>query len=344
MVRALDWVAEPPTLRLIDQTRLPLHREFLDVRTVDALVDAIATLAVRGAPALGACGAFGVAIAMIQADAEGWDAARLAPEVDRIRDARPTAVNLAWGVDQVRPLMADGVDAVVAAAAKLTADDTAANRELSRLGADWLLTRTGKTRLRALTHCNTGALATTGWGTAYGILRELHERGALEVVYADETRPLLQGSRLTSFELSEDGIPHVVQVDGAATSTILRGLVDFAVTGADRIAANGDSANKIGTVGVALACQRAGIPFLIAAPFSTVDLGTATGDDIVIEERPDAEVLSLGGVQVAPDGVRAFNPAFDVTPHDLISAVVTELGIVEPDAAADERRMARLLG
>ncbi len=345
MVLAVEWLDEPrPMIRLIDQTRLPEAEVMLEVTTVDALVDAISTLAVRGAPALGAVGALGVVVAMLQAEAEGWEDATLAAQIDRVRDARPTAVNLAWGVGRVRPAIPLGVDAVLAEAKALIAEDGAANRELSRLGADWILGQTGKQRVRVVTHCNTGALATTAWGTAYGIIHELHERGALEMVYADETRPLLQGARLTSWELTQDGIDHVVQVDGAASSTILRGLVDVAIIGADRITANGDTANKVGSVALALACRRAGIPFVVAAPSSTVDLSTATGAEIIIEERDPAEVTAFGGRQTAPAGAAGFNPAFDVTPHDLISAVVTERGVVEPATTPHPELLARIAG
>ena len=345
MVKALEWVSVPrPALRLLDQTRLPGREDYIDVTTVDTLVRAIQDLAVRGAPALGGVGALGVVIAMGQAERESWSSDRLSTEIARIRDARPTAVNLAGGVDQVLPAMGRGIPAVLAAARQLVAEDEAANRELSRLGADWILARTGKDTVRVITHCNTGALATTAWGTAYGIIHELHRRQRLEVVHADETRPLLQGSRLTSWELAQDDIPHVVQVDAAACSTILRGLVDVAIIGADRIVANGDTANKIGSVALALACRRAGIPFVVAAPSSTIDLATATGADIVIEERPAHEVLGFGGVRTAPAGSRTFNPAFDVTPHDLVDAVVTERGIVEPASTPDPRIMAAIAG
>lgn len=345
MVQAVEWRDDPrPMIRLIDQTVLPDREEYLDVTTVDALVDAIASLAVRGAPALGAVGALGVVVAMHQAEAEGWDAATLAAQIDRVRDARPTAVNLAWGVDRVRPAMAQGAGEVLAQAQRLVVEDTAANRRLAALGADWILERTGKERVRVITHCNTGALATTAWGTAYGIIHELHDRQHLGLVYADETRPLLQGARLTSWELSQDGIEHVVEVDGAASSTILRGLVDVAIIGADRITANGDTANKVGSVALALACARAGIPFVVAAPSSTVDLSTATGDDIVIEERDSEEVVTFGGRRTAPPHVRGFNPAFDVTPHDLISAIVTELGVVEPARNPHPRLLAPVAG
>jgi len=332
-VRAVEWDRDDRCLVLIDQTLLPRELAEVRCRTVDAVVDAVQRLVVRGAPALGAVGAYGVAVAMLQAEDEDWAPERLQEQVRRVRDARPTAVNLAWGADRVTPLMADGLPAVLAEADRLMAEDEAANRELSRIGADWILARTGRDRVRVLTHCNTGFLATTAWGTALGIVRELHSRGALEVVYADETRPLLQGSRLTAWELAQDGIDYFVQVDGAAASTILRGLVDVAIIGADRIARNGDTANKIGSVGVALACADAGIPFVVAAPSSTVDLLTATGDDIHIELRDGAEVTALGGVTTAPAGARGFNPAFDVTPARLIDAIVTERGVVEPDGS-----------
>ncbi len=333
-LRAVAWRPSDQSIVLLDQTRLPGRQEDFVARDVDDLIDAIVRLVVRGAPALGAVGALGVALAMAQAQREGWDSDRLACEVRRVRDARPTAVNLAWGADRVTPLIPQGMAAVLDEAAVIMAEDEAANRELSRLGADWILGRTGRDRVRVLTHCNTGFLATTAWGTALGIVREFHARGALELVYADETRPLLQGSRLTAWELQQDGIDYLVQVDGAAASTILRGLVDVAIIGADRIARNGDTANKIGSVGVALACADAGIPFIVAAPSSTVDLTTPSGDDIHIELRAGSEVTALGGVATAPPEARGFNPAFDVTPARLISAIVSEFAVVEPDGSS----------
>lgn len=329
----MEWDRSAAALVLIDQTLLPGDLSRVHCRTVDDVVDAVQRLVVRGAPALGAVGAYGVAVAMLQSSAEEWSPERLQEQVRRVRDARPTAVNLAWGADRVTALMTAGVEAVLDEADRLMAEDEAANRELSRIGADWILERTGRDRVRVLTHCNTGFLATTAWGTALGIVRELHARGALELVYADETRPLLQGSRLTAWELAQDGIDYLVQVDGAAASTILRGLVDVAIIGADRIARNGDTANKIGSVGVALACADAGIPFVVAAPSSTVDLATATGADIHIELRDGAEVTAFGGGSTAPAGARGFNPAFDVTPARLIDAIVTERGVVEPDGS-----------
>ncbi|MFI0445725.1 S-methyl-5-thioribose-1-phosphate isomerase [Actinomadura sp. 6N118] len=329
-VRAVEWTGEG--LRLIDQTRLPGRLAHLDIRDVEGLVGAIQRLSVRGAPALGVAGAFGVAIAMMQADREGWDQTALAAAVERVRHARPTAVNLAAGVDRMIPFMPKGVEAVIAEAQALLDEDVRGNRAIGAFGADWLQERAGDRPLRVITHCNAGALATAGWGTAVGIVRELHARDRLDVVYADETRPLLQGSRLTAWELDQLGIPHFVQADGAAAGTILRGLVDVAIIGADRIAANGDTANKVGSVGLALACADVGIPFVVAAPWSTIDLATASGADIPIEERAADEILSWGEVQTAPAGSRAFNPAFDVTPARLVSALVTETGVMEISA------------
>jgi len=327
-IRAVRW--NDDALVLIDQTQLPATETYMSCTQVDQVVDAIVRLVVRGAPALGAVGGYGVAIALLQGERENWDRSRRDSEIDRIRNARPTAVNLAWGADRVRPFVSEGVAAVLAEANRIAEEDEAANRELSRKGADWILANTDQRPLRILTHCNTGSLATTAWGTALGIIRELDVRGEVEQVFADETRPLLQGSRLTSWELTQDQIPHVIQSDGAAASTILRGLVDVAIIGADRIARNGDTANKIGSVSVALACHAAGIPFVVAAPSSTVDLSTESGEDIEIELRDGAEVIEFAGVRVAPEGAQGFNPAFDVTPARYVSAIVTEQGVVEP--------------
>ncbi|MFF3209551.1 S-methyl-5-thioribose-1-phosphate isomerase [Streptomyces sp. NPDC002886] len=327
-LRAVEWAGD--ALALIDQTALPHRKEVLRVADVDALVDAIRRLVVRGAPAIGAAGAYGVAIALLQGERERWDRTRIRAEVARIRAARPTAVNLAVSVDRVLARLDEGVTAVLAEAVAVQREDVEANHALGSYGADWLLKRLDTDRpLRVLTHCNTGALATAGWGTALGVIRELHARGQLETVYADETRPLLQGSRLTAWELAEEGIAHYVQADGAAAGTILRGEVDAAVVGADRIAANGDTANKVGTVGIALACAHAGIPFIVAAPTTTVDLATASGEDIAIELRGEEEVLEWGGIRTAPVGSRGHNPAFDVTPGSLVTALVTERGVLE---------------
>ncbi|KAF5998265.1 MULTISPECIES: S-methyl-5-thioribose-1-phosphate isomerase [Streptomyces] len=330
-LRAVDWTGS--SLALIDQTVLPHRTETREIRDVDGLVDAIQRLVVRGAPAIGAAGAYGVALALLQGEREGWSAEETRAAVARVRAARPTAVNLMVCVDRVMARFDEGLDAVLAEAAAVQREDVEANRAMGAYGADWLLKKVGVDRpLRVLTHCNTGALATAGWGTALGVIRELHARGLVEVVYADETRPLLQGSRLTAWELVQEGIPHYVQADGAAAGTILRGEVDAAVVGADRIAANGDTANKVGTVGIALACADAGIPFLVAAPTTTVDLTTARGADIHIELRGEDEVLEWSGVRTAPAESRGHNPAFDVTPGRLVTGLVTERGVLEISA------------
>ncbi|MET7681778.1 S-methyl-5-thioribose-1-phosphate isomerase [Streptomyces sp. NPDC005423] len=330
-LRAVDWTGSG--IALIDQTLLPQRTDTLDVQDVDTLVDAIQRLVVRGAPAIGAAGAYGVALALLQGEREGWTDGDVRAAVARIRAARPTAVNLMVCVDRVMTRFDEGLDAVLEEAVAVQREDVAANRAMGVHGADWLLQRVGAGRpLRLLTHCNTGALATAGWGTALGVVRELHTRGLVETVYADETRPLLQGARLTAWELVQEGIPHLVQADAAAAGTILRGEVDAAIVGADRIAANGDTANKVGTVGIALACAYAGIPFLVAAPTTTVDLATATGDDIHIELRAGDEVLEWSGVRTAPAASRGHNPAFDVTPGRLVTGLVTERGVLEVSA------------
>ncbi|WP_235489028.1 S-methyl-5-thioribose-1-phosphate isomerase, partial [Frankia sp. AvcI1] len=258
--RPLVWTGT--SLRLLDQTALPAALVHLEVDDPDELVAAIRRLAVRGAPALGVAGAFGVALALRRAERDGWEPGRLDAALGRLRGARPTALALAAGVDAAAACIPDGLAAVLAVAERLAAEDEAANRAIGRHGADGVLARTTRRPLRVLTHCNTGSLATAGWGTALGVIRELHARGAVEVVHVDETRPLLQGSRLTAWELARAGIDCRIQADGAAAGAILRGLVDVALVGADRIAANGDVANKVGTVGIALACAYADIPFV----------------------------------------------------------------------------------
>ncbi len=301
----------------------------VEVRDVDAMIDAIGRLVVRGAPAIGVAGAFGVAIAAQQAEREDLGPEHVRREAERIAAARPTAVNLAWAVRRVLARLDEGAAAVVAEAVAMADEDVETNRRLAARGAD-LLEELVVVPARVHTHCNTGGLATVEWGTALGIVRELNERGHLVSVTADETRPLLQGSRLTAFELADLGIEHRIVVDGAGPSVISRGLADAVLVGADRIAANGDVANKIGTYPLALAAARAGIPFIVAAPESTLDPATATGADIEIEERAEEEVLAFGGTRTAPAGSRAYNPAFDVTPADLVTAIVTERRVIRP--------------
>ncbi|MFI5046276.1 MAG: S-methyl-5-thioribose-1-phosphate isomerase [Acidimicrobiia bacterium] len=320
---ALAWSERG--LEIIDQTKLPHDVQILHIESMDQLRDAIDRLAVRGAPALGAVGALGVVVALDQASRERWADARLALEVDALRSARPTAVNLAWGVDQVRPHVPHGRAAVLAAALAIVEADQRGNRTMGRLGADFLEACLPARPLRLLTHCNSGALATTGWGTGLGVIKELAARGRIDHVLVDETRPLLQGSRLTAWELAGADIEHAVIPDSAAAGLILAGRVDAVVIGADRIAANGDTANKVGSVGLALAAADAGIPFVVAAPESTIDAATSDGSAIVVEARDEGEVLSFAGSRVAPAGSRAVNPAFDVTPVRLVTVIVTDV-------------------
>jgi methylthioribose-1-phosphate isomerase len=332
-MRTIEWRDDHAVL--LDQTRLPHEIVYVEVRDVDAMVDLIRRLAVRGAPALGAAGGFGVAIAALRAEREGLPPSFVRVEAERIAAARPTAVNLSWAVRRVLGQVENGPAAVIAEAAAIADEDIRANRALADRGADLLEQLTTTSPMRVHTHCNAGALACVEWGTALGIVRVLHERGNLRSVTADETRPLLQGSRLTAFELNALGIDHQIVVDSAGPTVIARGLADAVVVGADRIAANGDTANKIGTYPLALAAARAGVPFVVAAPESTLDPATPSGEQIEIEIRDEQEVLDVGGVSTAPAGSRALNLAFDVTPADLVTAIVTERRVIRP--AAGER-------
>jgi len=322
-MRTIDWAGG--AVRIIDQTALPDLEVWLDLSTVDQLVDAIRRLAVRGAPALGVAGALGVALA---ARVLGADEAGLAAAVRSLREARPTAVNLARGVDLAAAALPDA-DAVLAAALALRDAELAASAAMAIRGAD-LVTELCGANVRALTHCNTGGLATVSGGTALGVVAELHRRGRLRGVIASETRPLLQGARLTAWELGRLGIDYRVAVDGAGPFLMARGEVDAVLVGADRICANGDVVNKVGTYAHALGARAAGIPFLVVAPESTVDADTPTGADVPIEDRDPAEVLGFGPTRIAPHEADATNPAFDVTPHDLVTAVVTEARVIRP--------------
>jgi methylthioribose-1-phosphate isomerase len=322
--RTIDWV--DGRIVLVDQTALPELR-VVEIDTADGLVTAIQRLVVRGAPALGAAGALGVALA-----ARSVAGSELTAVAARIAAARPTAANLAVGVRRAMAAAAGGPEAVLAAALVVLDEDAAACRAIGARGAALLAELCGPGPLRLHTHCNAGALACVEWGTALGVVRSLHEAGRVAHVVAGETRPLLQGSRITAVELAEMGVPFRLVVDGAGASIIARGLVDAVVVGADRVAANGDVANKIGTYPLALAAARAGIPFVVAAPESTLDPDTADGAAIEIEERVAEEVLVVGGAKVAPEGSSAWNPAFDVTPADLVTAVVTEERVWRPRA------------
>lgn len=327
--RTIDWVGDHAVI--IDQTLLPGELVMIEVRTVDEMILAIQRLAVRGAPAIGVAGALGVAIAAITAERDGHDARWLDSEADRISVARPTAVNLSWAVTQMRAVLHESVETVVAAALKILNDDIRDGRALGERGADLVAELCGSS-VRVQTHCNAGGLACVQIGSALSIVHVLHERGHLGRVHLDETRPLLQGSRLTAYELAALGVDYRVQVDGAGASAIRLGLVDCVIIGADRVAANGDTANKVGSYPLALAAKRAGIPFVVAAPEATIDASTLSGDDIHIEERSADEVLFFAGIQVAPTGSKVWNPAFDVTPADLITAIVSERRIIRPNS------------
>jgi methylthioribose-1-phosphate isomerase len=317
-VRTVDWVGD--SVELIDQTRLPTEVVTLRVSDVPTLVEAIQRLAVRGAPALGVTGAFGVALAYrLHGQTEAFTEA-----VHSLRLARPTAVNLARMVDRVAERAEDGFDAVLAEAIAVRDEEIEASGKMGRRGAELVQELVGDRPVRAMTICNTGGLATVERGTALAVIQTLYEAGRLEQALVLETRPLLQGTRLTAWELQRMGAPHEVIVDSAAPFLLARGDADVVVTGADRIAANGDTANKIGTFSLALGARHAGVPFLVVAPESTIDLATPTGADIQIEDRGAEEIVSFRDQSVAPDGTQARNPAFDVTPSTLITALVTD--------------------
>ncbi|MFN8422652.1 MAG: S-methyl-5-thioribose-1-phosphate isomerase [Anaerolineae bacterium] len=336
--RTVFWADD--AVQLIDQRLLPARFEVIALRDVPAVADAIRAMAVRGAPAIGAAAAYGMALAARALTAGGQrDVARLRAGLDEaagaLKAARPTASNLAWAVDRMLGVAAADMRALAevdgaSIAARLLAEaeaiadaDIATNRRMGAHGAALL-----PDDATVLHHCNTGALATVDYGTALGVVRAAHEAGKRVRVIVDETRPRLQGAKLTCWELGRLGIEHTLIVDGAAAWRMAQGGVDAVLVGADRVAANGDAANKIGTYGLAIAAKHHGVPFYVVAPTSTIDLGAANGDGIVIEERDGDEVTRFDGHAVAPAGTRAYNPAFDVTPHPLVTAIVTEEGVV----------------
>ena len=314
-------------VELLDQTRLPAEVVVVRCADVGTLVDAIRRLVVRGAPALGVAGAYGVALAV--GDPAGVEAA-----AERIAAARPTAVNLRRGVAHALAAVREGRDPVAAAAA-FAAADAAASAAMVSYGL-----RLVPDGARVLTHCNTGSLVSAGDGTAYAVARAAHGLGRLARLWVDETRPLLQGARLTAWEAARDGLPYAVLPDNAAGSLFAAGEVDVVLVGADRICADGSVANKVGTYPLAVLARAHGVPFVVVAPTSTVDLDTPTGKDVVIEQRPADEVTTLAGTRVAPEGAAAYNPAFDVTPPHLVSAIVTERGVVSPVTGEGLRALA----
>ncbi len=326
MQRTIDWVEGE--IRLIDQTRLPDELAVLRIATLEDLVDSITRLAVRGAPALGVAGGMGVALL---AGIHPGDEAAVRRGAALLRAARPTAVNLAWGTDRALARLDDGPAAVLAEALAIRDEDIAACAAMANLGADLVRSLIPRPRVRIMTICNTGALAAVERGSALGVVGELHARGILEEVLPLETRPLLQGARLTAWELVRMGAQFRLLVDGAAASVLARGFADAVLIGADRITANGDTANKVGSLALALAARHAGVPFVVVAPETTIDLATPDGTAIEIEERAAEEVTSLRGVRTAPIGARTLNPAFDVTPASLITAIVTDRRVIRTD-------------
>jgi methylthioribose-1-phosphate isomerase len=344
MIPTLAWTADG--VRFLDQTKLPLEESYVLATTYEQVADAIVTMVVRGAPAIGVSAAYGVALGVLRTSAAS--VSDFAPEFDeicaRLAATRPTAVNLFWAIDRMKRLFATLVASgatlaqikgkILAEAHAMYEEDIAACKAMGAFGGALLPEEGG-----VLTHCNAGALATCGYGTALGVIRSAVEQGKRIHVYADETRPFLQGARLTAWELMADGIPTTVICDNMAASIMHKGSIQAVVVGADRIAANGDTANKIGTYNVAILAKEHGIPFYVAAPWSTIDLATETGDQIPIEERPHVEVTHHGGKQLTPNGVGICNPAFDVTPAKYVTAIFTERGVLRAPYAESLKEM-----
>ena len=332
MIKTLEWTAEG--VRFIDQTKLPTEEVYVVCRTYQEVADAIRNMIVRGAPAIGVAAAMGIALGIKQSQATNVSSLRneLGQICRRMGETRPTAVNLFWAIRRMQQkfesVAAESLPQIkaslVAEAQQMLVEDIAANEAMGKHGATLLPSSGG-----VLTHCNAGALATCGYGTALGVIRAAVEAGKHIHVFADETRPFLQGARLTCWELMKDGISTTVIADNMAGSMMRQGKIKAVVVGADRIAANGDVANKIGTYSVAVLAKEHGIPFYVAAPWSTVDMNTPTGEQIPIEQRPQKEVTHHGGRQMTPDGVKVENPAFDVTPAKYVTAIVTERGIAK---------------
>lgn len=327
-------VWEAGKVRLIDQTALPEKLQYVEYSDWREVAEAIRTMVVRGAPAIGCAAALGMALGARGIIADGRESflKRVAGIADTFRASRPTAVNLFWAIDRILEAAeetegnpVDLKDAMLVEALLMLDEDIEANRRLGRHGAD-LLPDTAN----VLTHCNAGALATVGYGTALGVIRSAVEAGKQVHVFADETRPRLQGMKLTAWELSQDNIPVTVIADNMAASLMRQGKVDCVIVGADRIASNGDTANKIGTYGLAVLAKHHNIPFYVAAPFSTIDMKLTSGVQIPIEQRETIEMTHIEGIRVAPDGVTVLNPAFDVTPAELITGFITEKGVIGP--------------
>lgn len=329
-IRAIAW--REGALHLLDQRIIPQREEYVVCDSAPQVADAIRAMVVRGAPAIGIAAAYGVVLSAASAsirNADGWRES-VAAELAMLAQARPTAVNLGWALDRMADRLStidgeeDPVGVLLGEAQAIENEDVAANHRMGRLGAD-LIESTGSA---VLTHCNTGSLATGGFGTALGVIRQAYIDGRISGVFADETRPWLQGARLTAWELVKDRIPVTLIADSAAAARLAQGGISWVIVGSDRIAANGDVANKIGTYSLAIAAKYHGVRFMVVAPTSTVDMAVASGTDIPIETRGSEELLHCGGTAVAAQGADAWNPVFDVTPASLVDAIVTEKGVV----------------
>jgi methylthioribose-1-phosphate isomerase len=332
MLPTVAWEGE--TIRMVDQRKLPVTETYVVCKTVNDVARAIKTMVIRGAPAIGVSAAMGVALGAARSTATGTKqfTTEFQKNCDLLAATRPTAVNLFWAIERMKQAFAEGAQAgesvnqlkarLRAAADRIHDDDVESCRAIGRHGATVV-----PEEARILTHCNAGALATAGYGTALGVVRSAHAQGKVALLWVDETRPVMQGSRLTAWECVREGIPHRLIADVAAASVMGRGEVDLVVTGADRIAANGDTANKIGTYALAVLARHHGVPFYVAAPFSTIDPALPTGAQIPIEERDATEIRRVGSHATAPEGSPVYNPAFDVTPARLISAIITERGV-----------------
>ncbi len=338
-IQPIRW--EDHQLQLLDQRLLPQETRYLPFDEVQAVAEAIRDMVVRGAPAIGITAAYGIVLAARARFAESpanWKK-RIETDLQTLAQSRPTAVNLFWAIGHMRGVIAglqgDPEPALLDEAQKIHADDIAACRRMGELGAALI-----QRPCAILTHCNAGALATGGYGTALGVVRAGFAAGKITHVFADETRPWLQGARLSAWEMVQEGIPVTLQAEGAAAHLMKQGRIDWVIVGSDRIAANGDVANKIGTYGLAVLARHHGVKFMVAAPASTVDMAIVHGDDIPIEQRSPEEVLSLAGRPIAAAGAAAWNPAFDVTPAALVDAIVTERGVV---LAPDTGKMAALM-
>ena len=334
-IRTIEWVNNAS--RMVDQTKFPEEYVYIDITSGDTMYDAIKTMIVRGAPAIGIAGAHGTVLYAQELSTKNMSLdvfkKELLEKCDYLASSRPTAVNLMWAVEQQKELIKNSntdietlVNDLTTQAVKMENEDIEINKSIGRYGAE--VVPKGAT---ILTHCNAGALATVGYGTALGVVRSAYANDNTVQVFADETRPRQQGARITTLELTMDGIPTTLITDGMCSYFMSKGMIDMVVVGADRIAANGDTANKIGTYTVAIAAKYHNVPFYIAAPLSTIDTSIKSGDEIPIEERSAEEVTHINGKTICAEGVNVINPAFDVTPNELITGIITEVGILKPD-------------